>query len=229
MKSLSYILVALFFGVFIALSGQYVSADESIQAEEDYFPLHVGDRWIYNVWDYDYSNPDGPTTIVGTTTRAIVKSETIGGKTWYFFKEEGNPRQRVLPDRYNICRKDENGDVWLLVDSKEILVFKISAKHGELYGEDGRIFESADEAWEEAGHWWEKASIPGLMEFIHNLDFEEVILQVGIGVKKVIIPLTPKSYRLKSALIDGKEFVFSDSVVESITWGRLKAYKRDLP
>ncbi len=229
MKSPIYILAVFLFGVFIILPDQGISADESTSTEEDYFPLHVGDTWIYNVWDYDYSNPDGPTTIVGTTTRTIVKSETIGGKTWYFFREEGNPRQRVFGERYDICRKDESGDVWLLAESKEVLVFKISAKDREMYGEDGRTFESADEAWEKAGHWWEKVVGPGVIEFLHHLDFEEVILQPGIGVKKVTIPLTPKSYRLKRALIEGKEFVLSNDTLESITWGRIKVYKRDSP
>ncbi len=79
-------------------------------SQAPFFPLQVGNEWIYEQW-----KPTSGTTFI---TRRIQRAELIGEKVWFVMQESVIGSDAVTETRY---RSDELGRIYLLGSNGEIL------------------------------------------------------------------------------------------------------------
>ena len=91
----------------------------------NFYPLHVGDTWVYSVnYDSDFDNEDS--TYFATTL--VTGIETINGKEYFKIDDAFGER--------NLLRIDSaNAILWEYSDGKEILLDSLSCSKGDVWGE----------------------------------------------------------------------------------------------
>jgi hypothetical protein len=95
----------------------------------NFYPLHVGDFWIYNVkFDSDFDNQDS--TYFAKTS--VLGLDTIDSKVYYKIEDAFGER--------NLIRIDSlNATIWQYSNGNEILLDSLSCSKGDIWGESNNF------------------------------------------------------------------------------------------
>ena len=99
-----------------------------LNSDVNFYPLHVGDKWVYNInFDSAFDNEDS--TYYATTT--VIGKEVIEGREYFIIDDAFGEREYVRIDSAEAI-------VWGLKHGREKILDSLSCKEGDSWGEDYR-------------------------------------------------------------------------------------------
>lgn len=225
-----------------------VSTDWSTLWQE-FFPLHVGDTWVYGYTCADYVH--GVNKQEGTLTRVITHIDTIGGQAYSMIQDtyqetDGTSISSELPVVHSNYRMDTQGNVYAYEPRLgiELLVFKLSAQPWPENSDRWLEYEGElpEHYLAQLGLWWKEDSgahgyqpkydymVFFASDPLGSMSYGGAVLRREIGIITVYQggDLLEVECRLNllRAVIAGREYesgIWKDTVVEETTWGKLKS------
>lgn len=208
--------------VFLTITITVLAPSRAEQTQEkDYFPMHVGDTWIYRVGDY-YA-PEGVTETV-----TIKEKVNIEGKEYYHFVYfvSSNISGMVSEEReLYYARRDSLDRIVIRGGADDGIMYKLNPADNEPWWEDDiivRVVVSWDTTVTVEAGTFEHCII---VERI-DLDMSSCVfywLAPGVGEVKIASGLWGKATVLEliEATIDGRRYGKKTAVKET-TWSKIK-------